>query len=158
MSKIYNRNCNNCGKKYRGQGSKYCSKKCSVILNINFLNSNRFGGMKHSIETLKKKSLVQFAEKGSNWQGGLTEINRAIRKRFKYRIWREAVFRRDNYTCQICAARNGNGKYIELQADHIKPFSLFPELRFELSNGRTLCVSCHRKTNTFGHKVHSYAR
>jgi 5-methylcytosine-specific restriction endonuclease McrA len=33
-----------------------------------------------------------------------------------------------------------------LEADHIKPWAYFPSLRFELSNGRTLCRPCHDKT------------
>jgi 5-methylcytosine-specific restriction endonuclease McrA len=37
-----------------------------------------------------------------------------------------------------------------LQADHIKPFAHHPELRFDVNNGRTLCVPCHRKTDTYG--------
>ena len=37
-----------------------------------------------------------------------------------------------------------------LHADHIKPFAFFPSLRFDLENGRTLCVECHKKTPTFG--------
>lgn len=61
--------------------------------------------------------------------------------------WRKAVFERDNYTCQICKVR---GK--QIQADHIKPFKYFPELRWILSNGRTLCVPCHRKTDTYGRR------
>lgn len=25
--------------------------------------------------------------------------------------------------------------------------------RFDLNNGRTLCLSCHRKTDNYGHKA-----
>ena len=55
---------------------------------------------------------------------------------------------RDNYTCQICGTRGG-----DLEADHIKPFAYYPDIRFELSNGRTLCKPCHRKTDTYGEKA-----
>lgn len=79
------------------------------------------------------------------WKGGITPEHRMIRASAKYRDWRKAVFERDDYTCQKCGIRGGI-----LNADHIKLFSAFPELRFELSNGRTLCVGCHRKTETWG--------
>ncbi len=87
------------------------------------------------------------------WKGGITPINRKIRQSLEYKLWRESVFKRDNFTCIWCGARNGNGKKIILNADHIKPFALFPELRFAIDNGRTLCVDCHRKTDTFGWKT-----
>jgi len=81
---------------------------------------------------------------GSNWQGGITEESRLIRESLKYRTWRKAVYERDNYACVWC----GNKGY--LNADHIKPFKLYPELRFNLNNGRTLCIDCHKKTDTYG--------
>jgi len=111
-------------------------------------------GRRHSIETRQKMSELHQGEKSYLWKGGLTQINQVIRNSFKYRLWRTAVFERDNYTCQECGTRSGNGKAVVLNADHIKAFSLFPKLRFELLNGRTLCVDCHRKTGTFGSNVY----
>lgn len=91
-------------------------------------------------------------ERHHNWKGGITSINEKIRKSLEYQLWRKAVFERDNYTCVFCGARSGKGKKVVIHADHIKPFALFPELRFAIDNGRTLCIDCHRKTNTYGGK------
>ena|SRR3990167_624672 len=88
-------------------------------------------------------------EKCTWWKGGVTPINMKIRKSTEYRLWREAVFKRDNYQCIWGGKEHGSN----LNADHIKPFSLFPELRFAIDNGRTLCIDCHRKTDTFGARV-----
>lgn len=56
----------------------------------------------------------------------------------KYRLWREAVFERDNYTCKNCTVIGG-----ELNVHHIKTFKSFPLLRFDADNGVTLCRKCH---------------
>lgn len=80
-----------------------------------------------------------------NWKGGVTEPNKRERKSVEYTIWRTSVFERDNYKCVQCGA---TGVYLE--ADHIKPFSTHRYLRYEVSNGRTLCKPCHRKTDTYG--------
>ena len=93
-------------------------------------------------------------EKGSGWRGGVTPKNQIIRHSNEYKLWRIAVFTRDDWTCQICNIKGG-----KLNADHIKPFAYFPELRFDINNGRTLCEGCHMKTDTFKQKQrgHIYA-
>jgi len=73
--------------------------------------------------------------------------------RLDYRLWREAVFARDNFTCQDCGQRGGR-----LEADHIKPYSLFPDLRPDVDNGRTLCRPCHRLTDTHCGRIALYKR
>src|SRR3990167_1051067 len=83
------------------------------------------------------------------WKGGVTPIHQKIRMSLEYRLWREAVFARDRYTCVWC----GDDKGRNLNADHIKPFAFYPELRFAIDNGRTLCVKCHRTTDTYGSKL-----
>jgi 5-methylcytosine-specific restriction endonuclease McrA len=55
----------------------------------------------------------------------------------QYGEWRKAVYTRDDYTCQECGAK-GN-----IVAHHVKPWAHYPELRFEVSNGITLCDDCH---------------
>lgn len=86
-----------------------------------------------------------------NWRGGITPINEKIRASTEYKLWRTSVFLRDNFTCVFCMKRGG-----KIQADHIKPFSMFPELRFSIDNGRTLCISCHTKTETYGKRMKYY--
>lgn len=110
-------------------------------------------GKKHSIETRTKISEAhkQRVKDGTNnfYIDGRTPINQQIRTSLKYQLWRESVFKRDSWTCQHCGARSGNGHRVVLHADHIKPFALFPKLRFDINNGRTLCVPCHKKTPTY---------
>jgi hypothetical protein len=105
-------------------------------------------GKHHTIETRKKMSEIRSGKLGSNWRGGITPINNTIRKSLEYKLWRTAVFERDKYTCRFCLQRGG-----KLQADHIKPFATYPELRFAIDNGRTLCVDCHKTTETYGKKA-----
>lgn len=58
----------------------------------------------------------------------------------RYWKWRGRVFKRDDYTCQKCGR---SGKDLVLEAHHITPWFDYPEGRFELSNGETLCSDCH---------------
>lgn len=104
-------------------------------------------GKKVSEQTRLRMREAHRGEKCNFWKGGITSSNLAIRHSVEMRIWREKIFERDNYTCVWCGIRG-----VYLNADHIKSFAHYPELRFELSNGRTLCEPCHHKTPTFKNK------
>lgn len=65
--------------------------------------------------------------------------------------WRLAVLVRDGYCCVFCGSKE------DLEADHIKPKFLYPDLKYEVSNGRTLCNPCHKNTPTYGGKVRKLA-
>lgn len=58
----------------------------------------------------------------------------------EYKAWRKAVYDRDDYTCQMCGARG-----VKLNAHHIFPYAYFPEKRYDIKNGITLCIPCHQK-------------
>ena len=87
-----------------------------------------------------------------HWKGGITKLADRIRRCFKYRQWRDDVFTRDNFTCQMCGNRGNN-----LHAHHIKSFSKiiqFYEITtleealnynelWNINNGITLCKKCH---------------
>jgi hypothetical protein len=115
-----------------------------------------------SIELKKHLSLKlkgrNIGKNGSNWQGGITQLNRVIRDRFEYHSWVSAVMTRDNWTCQTCGKRGG-----KLHAHHKKGFALIikenniktieeaincAEL-WDINNGITLCVECHKETENY---------
>ena len=123
---------------------------CVITTKQRLKISKKLTGLKRSDTFKTKMSKIQKGENNSNWKGGVTPLYKQIRKSKEYKLWRKAVFEKDNYTCIWCGVRGGCGRKVILNADHIKPFALFPELRFAIDNGRTLCIDCHKKTDTYG--------
>ena len=64
------------------------------------------------------------------------------RRSAEYSEWRQRVFLRDNFTCQNCGDRGG-----KLNAHHIKSYAKYPQLRYSVQNGITLCEACHREVH-----------
>ena len=52
--------------------------------------------------------------------------------------WQDEVKKRDGYRCVEC------GRTEHLQAHHIKPAHLYPEFKYDVDNGITLCPACHQ--------------
>ena len=77
-------------------------------------------------------------ELNHRWRGGITPENHKIRTSIEFRLWREAVFSRDNWTCQKIKIKGG-----KIHAHHIQNFAQFPELRFAIDNGITLSEKAH---------------
>lgn len=124
------------------KNAKYCSRKCLGLSKRNKPAHNRG---KHN-----------FKNSGANhwnWKNGATPINQKIRVSLEYKLWRKAVFARDNYKCVWCNKQSGKGEAVILNADHIKPFALYPEYRFLVENGRTLCRDCHKTTDTYANRT-----
>ncbi len=139
---------------------KHCSAKCYGVDKKGYKpNKNQLRALRLGRGWNKgKKSPIR--EKHWNWKGGITEPIIKIRRSFEYKNWRTAIFERDDYTCVLCSARNGEGKKVVLNADHYpRSFSeiisknkitLYEESLncidlWDISNGRTLCLGCHRE-------------
>lgn len=170
MGRVYNRQCNYCNRAYKGLGAYYCSQDCSHKDRVtDEYRAKLSEAQKKRWTPERRKWRSEFnkargirppgfqkgvplardinGSKNPNWRGGKTLKGQLIRTTNAYKDWRKAVYKRDNYTCIFCGVL-GDGK--NLNADHIKPFWSHPELRLEVSNGRTLCIDCHKKTGTWG--------
>jgi hypothetical protein len=172
--KIFCKNCNKKVNSYPSDKKKYCSRKCywkngrkqdkkvrekiSKTMISKGLNPQIWGewytpcgmkGKKHSITTRIKMSKAHQQRLGDKYHSGhkYRIERRKEMGRLRYKLWREKVFERDNYTCNFCEVRGGR-----LEADHIVPWNLNVERRYKIGNGRTLCKECHRKTDTWGSK------
>lgn len=105
---------------------------------------------KRMSEANKRRSLDSWSH-GENhmwWKGGKAVLQKGVRVSIEYRQWRRSVLDRDGYRCTEC------GNTSNLEVHHIIPFSLLLDssLLFELSNGLTLCKTCHVKTDTYARK------
>ena len=86
-------------------------------------------------ETLQITYRVDLVRENNAIRGG----SGSARNMPEYIAWRKAVYGRDGYTCQDCGAKK------TLTAHHVKQWAHYPALRFDVSNGVTLCGACHAK-------------
>jgi hypothetical protein len=137
-------------------------KKISEAMKGNKLSEE---SRKKLSETLKRKKIKPPSLKGAEhprWKGGVSPIEKRLRRSIKYRLWRESVFARDNWTCQSCNEKDRK----KLITHHIKSSmqtikennitsiaeaQMCKEL-WDTNNGVTLCNKCHRLTDNFGGK------
>jgi 5-methylcytosine-specific restriction endonuclease McrA len=150
--------CQSCGTEkqvrsmHQVKKQKYCSRACGDKGRVRppmLVTCQRCGQQKKVTSKGQAKSQRFCSRECFNAERdrGLTTEAERIRRSVPGKRWRVAVFERDDYTCQMCGQRGGI-----LNADHIKPFALHPKLRFDVNNGRTLCVPCHRATDTYGRR------
>lgn len=93
----------------------------------------------------KDDNRVLVGKNSPRWKGGTSRGYKDGYYSADYKKWRMDVFQRDNFECKGC---NKVGGY--LTAHHIKSFRFYPELRFDISNGITLCEECHKLTDNYG--------
>lgn len=127
---------------------KTCSWECRNK-RISKLYKGKIFTEKHK-ESIRKNHHNVCGDKNPNWKGGINPWHKNARSTRKFKDWRIKVLARDGNACVIC------GKTRSLEVDHIKPLFLFPELMHEVSNGQTLCCSCHRKKNVLDRKVYKF--
>lgn len=79
----------------------------------------------------------QRGENNPSWMGGTTKWPGRGSGLRDYRELRDDVFERDDNVCTDCGSKEN------LELHHIKQWSIYPELRFDRDNCRTLCTTCH---------------
>lgn len=161
--------CEQCGKREqvipaRARKYRFCSYKCRGEWRSKHFSGEanpnwRGGGIEkkcaycgkpfsHKVSENKKFCSKPCADKGGFRYTGESHPNyrKDARRRNRggsHHKWVIAVISRDNATCQHCGASG-----IELHAHHVKPYRDNPELRFDVSNGITLCYKCHWKVHS----------
>lgn len=113
--------------------------------------SSRFG-KRHSEKTKKTLAEKRIGVGNPHWKGGVTTLVNRIRQVREYKAWKTFCLERDK-CCQVCFEPKN------LEVDHIKPLSLMLsdfgivsvelakncEALWDVSNGITLCHTCHRR-------------
>lgn len=155
--------------------AKYCSRSCLGKSKIGKRNSNWRGGLRFfSCRHCKKRLPITGYQKKRvycgracraqhlwagkkhwNWKGGVTPEIQKIRTHRRYRKWARLVKRRDGYRCMMCGIKSSGKRLI---AHHIRIWACYPKLRFDLSNGLTLCRKCHLGLHNRNRKIRDFRK
>lgn len=131
------------GKTFKGAALK------NIKSSVTNANKKRAGEIKKYSQKGYEKLLLAIrkprpsttGEKKPAWRGGKHNGRQKDLGSHQYRQWRREVFERDKYTCQDCGDKKGGN----LEAHHIKTYMEYPEFRYIVPNGITLCKDCHQK-------------
>ena len=74
-----------------------------------------------------------------NWKGGLISDEVRDRRSYQAKRWREECRERDENQCTLC------GSVERLHVHHILPYKDYPDRRWDINNGQTVCALCHEK-------------
>ena len=133
----------------RAKNSKYCSHKCWAERGENKIESvcvscgsniTAYRERKYCSKLCAAKDMV--GEKAPKWIDGKSLQRDRARLSTELSEWRNAVYKRDNYTCQTC------GDNTTIHAHHIVEWAKDESKRFDLNNGITLCIICHGKIHS----------
>ena len=132
------------------KNSKWYRGRCKICHNLKFQprtgkpNTGRFKKGHKPVAPFQKGNVPW--TKGKHLSKEIIEkislknrVHGKSRSSWNYEQWRKSVFERDNYTCQECLSKKN------LNAHHIKSKKEFPDLIFEINNGKTLCRRCHAR-------------
>ncbi len=125
-------------------------KTCSVKCSNNLPSKTRMKGKKVSSATKEKMRLSAIGKKhpwaslkgelNPNWIKDRTKLaKRQERNDMAYKDWRRLVKNRDGWKCKISNS-DCSGSVV---AHHILGWAAYPELRYEVNNGITLCHFHH---------------
>ncbi len=119
-----------------------CACGCGQPVTIYRYNPREFISGHNSRTERSAGQFTSERTKGSNninWKGGVTPRHDMIRKSKRYSEWRHKIYEQDNWECIECGSKEN------IIAHHVLSFADYPELRFDLDNGVTMCRSCHIK-------------
>lgn len=136
--RLTDKTCLICGKTFhtKNHEGKFCSRECHHLYRL-----------KRPIRYwLGKKRENLSKEKNPAWKGGITKNSELLRSTTEFKKWRRKVFERDTYTCRICFQKGG-----VLEPHHIANVAAHLELAFDINNGVTLCINCHKKVDKYRH-------
>lgn len=129
-----NKNCLKCNKEFRVRLSwarvKFCSSRCY------------WDSMKGQTTSENQKMAVRNnrGEKHYRWMSDRSKLKKKQeRNDSAYHEWRKSVRDRDGWQCKMSNS-DCLGKVV---AHHILSWSKFPDLRYEINNGITLCRFHH---------------
>ena len=140
-----------CKKKFKGSkynANKYCSREC-YLKDHEIKNKKRICpkcGKEFTAKTSEDKYCSQecytndrHMPKGKdhqNQKGGISLLNDR-KDSAQYKNQRKQVFERDNFKCKKCGSKE------KINAHHILAQKHYPDKRYDIDNGITLCEKCH---------------